>query len=255
MNNHNTKHRINNRWQAAAVHLAISLLIFLAIVTVMLVLWYPGELLYAGGINGLRILVGVDLVLGPLLTLLVFNRQKKSLKMDLSIVALIQFVCLAVGLWLIYHERPAAQVLTHQGVYLMSYSDLKLYKVDLDSLENTRENIRENAPHPAAFMLDLPEDWTEIPMLEVTTEFTQERPFPFRDDLYLPFQTLTPADYQARIEKIRENGIQESDASSLPTAENCEWLPVLSQHTSGHVCMNLEQGIIKLSEHPRFFDF
>lgn len=99
-----------NRWQAFGIHLAISLLIFIALAA-LIYRWYPGILFqYDGGLEGIQLIAGVDLVIGPLLTLVVFNRAKKSLKADLAIIALLQVVCLIGGMWTVYQTRPVAVV-------------------------------------------------------------------------------------------------------------------------------------------------
>lgn len=96
------------RWQAAGLHLSISAAIGLAFVALTLWGWYPGPLFAASGAVGLlTILIPVDVVLGPLLTLLVFKSGKPSLKFDLTVIALLQFGALCYGAWVIAEARPA----------------------------------------------------------------------------------------------------------------------------------------------------
>lgn len=122
--------RITNRWQAFAIHLAISIVIFLLLAAVIY-RWYPGVLFkYDGGLEGVKLIAGVDLVIGPLLTLLVYNTAKKSLKMDLSIIALLQAACLIGGMWTIYQTRPIAVVFS-DGAY-MSVSSLSFQESKVD---------------------------------------------------------------------------------------------------------------------------
>jgi len=77
-----------NRWKAAAIHLGLSVLIAATVVTVMLLVWYtPPYFDTMGGTGLLKILVGVDVTLGPLLTLIIFDPRKKGLRFDLSVIA------------------------------------------------------------------------------------------------------------------------------------------------------------------------
>jgi hypothetical protein len=100
-----------NRWKAAAIHLGISALIAATVVAVMLALWYPQPYFDAmGGMGLLEILVGVDVTIGPLLTLIIFDRRKKSLRFDLSVIALLQVVALAYGVYVMFEARPAYAV-------------------------------------------------------------------------------------------------------------------------------------------------
>lgn len=98
-----------NRYQAFAVHMAISLVIFLILLVCITQYWYPGILFDTGnGWKAIGLIVGIDLILGPLLTLLVFNHNKTTLKMDLWIIALVQTAALAYGTWTIHQTRPVA---------------------------------------------------------------------------------------------------------------------------------------------------
>lgn len=98
-----------NRYQAFAIHLVISLVIFFIILVCITQYWYPGILFDTGnGWKAIGMIVGIDLILGPLLTLIVFNPQKNSLKFDLSIIALIQTAALIYGTWTIQQTRPVA---------------------------------------------------------------------------------------------------------------------------------------------------
>ncbi|MBM95605.1 MAG: hypothetical protein CMI09_07140 [Oceanospirillaceae bacterium] len=99
-----------NRYQAFGIHFGISLMIFIGLVTMVLFVWYPGVLreVDSSWQQALIMIAGVDLVLGPLLTLIVFNPAKKSLKMDLSIIAIAQIAALIAGTYTVHQARPVA---------------------------------------------------------------------------------------------------------------------------------------------------
>ena len=97
-----------NRWKAAAIHLGLTALIAATVVIVMLMLWYPRPYFDAmGGRELLTIIVGVDVTIGPLLTLIVFDLKKKSLKFDLAVIVVLQVAALAYGAWVTFEARPA----------------------------------------------------------------------------------------------------------------------------------------------------
>lgn len=101
------------RWRAAGAHLAISALVAVAVVALLLLVWYPGPLYEAGGGERLTfILVAIDIVVGPILTLLVFRAGKPGMKFDLAVIALLQAAFLAYGLSVISAARPAFVVFT-----------------------------------------------------------------------------------------------------------------------------------------------
>ncbi len=96
------------RRQAALIHLGISAMVAATIVVVMLLLWYPSPYFEAaGGSTLLMLLVGVDVVLGPLLTFIVFNPAKKSLIYDLAVIVMLQVAALAYGVNVMASARPA----------------------------------------------------------------------------------------------------------------------------------------------------
>jgi hypothetical protein len=101
-----------SRYQAAAIHLALSASIVGLALTTVLFLWYPGAWFESmGGKHLLFILAGVDVILGPLLTLIVFRSGKKSLKFDLGVIVLLQLSAFLYGIQVIFAARPAYMVL------------------------------------------------------------------------------------------------------------------------------------------------
>ena len=98
-----------NRYQAFAIHMAISLLIFFILLVCITQFWYPEILFDTGnGWKAISLIVGIDLILGPLFTLIIFNHKKKSLKFDLWVIALLQVAALIYGTWTIHSSRPLA---------------------------------------------------------------------------------------------------------------------------------------------------
>lgn len=96
------------RWKAAAIHLAISAVIAVGVLVAILGVWYPPPYFWVSRAETLVLLIiGVDLVLGPLLTLIVFDPRKRWLKFDLAVIALLQAGALAYGVHALYASRPA----------------------------------------------------------------------------------------------------------------------------------------------------
>lgn len=95
------------RLKAASLHFAISALIVAAAIAAGAYAWFPGALALAAGLVGLVfIMLIVDLVLGPLLTFIVYKPAKKSLKFDLSVIVALQLAAFAYGAYSIYMARP-----------------------------------------------------------------------------------------------------------------------------------------------------
>jgi len=69
--------------------------------------WYPQPFFTTEGLMPIvQILIAVDVILGPSLTLIVFKPGKPGLKRDLSIILAIQIMGFAYGANTIYTERP-----------------------------------------------------------------------------------------------------------------------------------------------------
>ncbi len=88
-------------------HLAISFFSALIVVGVVFFIWYPSPLAKAIGVTHIFLMMlAIDVIIGPLLGLLVYKEGKKSLKMDLSIIILIQIIALGYGVYSIAQGRP-----------------------------------------------------------------------------------------------------------------------------------------------------
>lgn len=97
------------RLRAAGVHLGISAVIAAVAALLVFALWYPfpyGDI--SGGRELFRLVVGVDVVLGPLITFAIFDRAKPrtELRRDLALVGLLQLAGLCYGLWTVQLARP-----------------------------------------------------------------------------------------------------------------------------------------------------
>lgn len=89
-------------------HLSISLLIALFVVVLVLFIWYPLPLATATGVTQIFLMMlAIDVVIGPVLGLLVYKVGKKTLKMDLSIIIVLQILALGYGVYSIEQGRPA----------------------------------------------------------------------------------------------------------------------------------------------------
>lgn len=97
------------RFRAAGIHLCISLAIAALAATLVFALWYPYPYRdISGGRELFGMLVGIDVILGPLLTFSIFNLTKPRAELirDLAIIGLLQLSALGYGLWTVYEARP-----------------------------------------------------------------------------------------------------------------------------------------------------
>lgn len=112
-------------------HLLISLLIAFAVITLVFFVWYPSPLASAVGVTRIFLmLLVIDVVLGPLLGLLVYKEGKKTLKMDLSVIILIQVIALTYGVYSIAQARPAWIAFNYDQFELVRNNNIKTEHID-----------------------------------------------------------------------------------------------------------------------------
>ncbi|WP_034594641.1 TfpX/TfpZ family type IV pilin accessory protein [Acinetobacter sp. NIPH 298] len=110
-------------------HLSISLLIALTVVGLVFFIWYPTPLAQAVGVTDIFLmLLMIDVIVGPVLGWVVYKEGKKTLKMDLSIIILLQLSALFYGIYSIGQGRPVWMV----------------YSVDRFEVVRNNEIINEN---------------------------------------------------------------------------------------------------------------
>jgi hypothetical protein len=98
-----------DRLRASGIHFGISCAIAALAALVVFLIWYPNPYReISGGRELFLILVTVDVILGPLITLAIFNPVKAwpVLRRDLAFVGLIQLAALAYGMWTVFVARP-----------------------------------------------------------------------------------------------------------------------------------------------------
>ncbi|WP_392423406.1 TfpX/TfpZ family type IV pilin accessory protein [Eikenella halliae] len=96
------------RLKAAIIHLLISIMIAIVGLYFVFIIWHPNPLQKAISVTHIFLmLLSIDIVLGPLLTLLVASsKEKKTLKFDLSIIAVVQLTAYLYGMHSIAVSRP-----------------------------------------------------------------------------------------------------------------------------------------------------
>lgn len=108
-------------------HLLLSLV--LAGLTALLVfgIWFPTPYReISGGMTLFVLMLGVDVVCGPLLTLLLLHpaKSRKALAVDLALIASLQLGALAYGLHALSHARPLAIVFEVDRFRVVAFADI-----------------------------------------------------------------------------------------------------------------------------------
>lgn len=115
------------RFRAVGLHLSLSALVALLAGAVVFGLWYPYPYReISGGQSLFWLVVAVDIVLGPVLTWIVFDRRKPRTELvrDLSVIALLQLSALVYGLVSVYQARPVYLVHEVDRFVVVSAADV-----------------------------------------------------------------------------------------------------------------------------------
>jgi hypothetical protein len=99
-----------DKLQAFGIHFVLTALVAAAAAALIFLVWFPApfnEMI--GGTRLFELVVGCDLALGPLISLVIYNRAKsrRELTIDYSIVVLVQLAALTYGVWVMAGSRPA----------------------------------------------------------------------------------------------------------------------------------------------------
>jgi hypothetical protein len=95
------------RLRAFLIHLLASVFIAGISLLIVFVIWHPAPLAKAVGVTHIFIMMlTIDVILGPLLTLIVARKGKKSLKFDLGVIIVLQLAAFIYGIYNIASSRP-----------------------------------------------------------------------------------------------------------------------------------------------------
>lgn len=229
------------RVKASLIHLSISMAVAACAATLVFGLWYPFPYRSSSGGRDLFFLVtGVDVVLGPLITLAVFNVKKgrRELLLDLSVVAAAQVAALFYGLWVVSMARP---------VYLAFEFDrfrvVHAIEVPNELLETTAKKYR-SLPIAGPKMIAVRPFASAKEESEATLMALQGVPLSARPDLWEDYQTAQErvlnasrpiSELRSRYQRdallidhqVKALGIDESRLRYLPMAERTSAWTVL----------------------------
>ncbi len=121
--------------------------------------WFPMPYFVAdGGWQGVRLIAAVDVVLGPVLSLVVYNPRKsrRALLLDYAVIGCFQLAAMGFGLWTVYTQRTA----------LVVFGDGAFYTVTADQMafvgQAAAEVAQKSPGRPAYAYIRLPDDPEEV---------------------------------------------------------------------------------------------
>lgn len=227
--------QVGGRARAALIHLGFSAAVAALAALLVFGLWYPAPFSeISGGRELFFIVIAVDVVLGPIITFAIFNRNKpwSELRRDLAIVVLLQLAGLAYGLYTAAEVRPVVVAL--EGTRLRVVRAIDLHGANLTAAPPEFRRlplwgVRYVATRPPnasekSLALDMGLKGIDIGM---------------RPEFWLPPLATGVAMAQARqplakLHKLYPNRATELDAAIASTgrpADTLSYLPILARRT------------------------
>jgi len=163
---------LKDKGRAFFIHLVVSAFFLVLVYLFVRFVWFPAPFFELGGGQGFYIVLIVDLVLGPTLTFVIYNKNQKRLLVDLSIVGAVQVSALMWGLSQVNTQRPCVQVLAHDGLHVFTREDFSEY-----SGSSCRSST--------ITVMDLPLSLSDVETVAFVSEFIEGKPFALRQDMYL----------------------------------------------------------------------
>lgn len=118
--------KMKQRLKFAGVHVLFSVLLLCIALYFIKMIWYPNPLGLAVGVGSIYLtLLAVDLILGPLLTFVVYKEDKRKLRFDLTVILVVQLSAYMYGLYTVAQGRPVWQVFVVDDIELVSPIDIK----------------------------------------------------------------------------------------------------------------------------------
>ncbi|MDR1646434.1 MAG: hypothetical protein LBR88_00095 [Zoogloeaceae bacterium] len=241
--------RFSSRIRAFLWHLSISGLIGLTALVLVFFVWYPAPLQKAVGVTEIFLIVlAVDVILGPCLTLAVARPGKKRhlLIMDLSIIIACQIAALVYGLSTVAQGRPSWIVLNTDRADLV-----RTFEVDTRHLDKAQPEYRK-VPwgQPQWVFATLPEDAPLEEKNNVLIESATGGPDLYhRPEYYAPVSvpeaTAMLRQKAQPLEKLAEFNPPEMVATVLAETPQADaWLPLMCNVQAMTVLVNKKEGRI-----------
>ena len=166
-----------DKLRAAGIHLCLSLAVAALAAWLVFALWYPYPYREISGGRALFALVtGVDVVLGPLMTLVVFNRAKRRREklLDFSVIGVLQLAALGYGLWTVAQARPVHLVFNYDRFTVAHAAE-----VEPEALVRAPQDLRSlpwTGPTPISLRPLSPQESTDVTLAELAGAPAAARP-------------------------------------------------------------------------------
>ena len=235
--------KVKDRLGASGIHLGISLCVAVFAAALVFGLWYPypyGEI--SGGRELFFLVVAVDVIMGPLITLAIFNRAKprRELLIDFTVVGLLQLAALGYGLWTVFAARPVHLVFEYSRMTVVHAID-----VDADLLAKAPTSLQK-LPVTGPTVIALRPFKNRAEQFDATMAAFEGFPLAARSDLWQAYEpvradVLKEAKPVAELRARFSNQAAQIDRAIAATGKpvtDLRYLPLLSRKTAWTVLLD-----------------
>lgn len=226
---------------SASIALLSSLLVFLV--------WYPSPYpTLAGGLALFAMLVGIDVVLGPVVTALVANptKPRAELQRDIGLIAFVQLLAFGYGMYTIAMARPVHLVFEVDRLQVVTAVD-----IDPSQLVKARPEYRQ-LPWTGPTVLAARKSANQEEMLRALDLGLQGLDISMQPERWVSYASESEAvlkkarPVRLLLEKFPDlaDQIQATAASRGLASENLRFLPMTSRHASGVALLALPDARI-----------
>jgi hypothetical protein len=113
---------------AFAIHFAVTLAVGLMAAALIFFVWFPDPFQdMVGGSKLFMLVVGCDLALGPLISLVIYNSRKsrRELYLDYSLVGIVQLGALIFGMFIAFNARPIYVVFVKDRLEVITANEIE----------------------------------------------------------------------------------------------------------------------------------
>lgn len=225
------------RFCVLSAHLAFSALLLAVLSLWVVTRWYPGGLLaLQGGVPILLWVGAVTLVLGPLLTLILFRPDKKGareLALDLALILVLQLCAFGYGTWVLSVQRPTYLVFLFDRFFVITPQDV----VGAVPAEVEAVAPWSNGPRPVFVKLSL---GAQLDAARSVAGMLEAPPMALLPGSYAPLR-----EGRSRFEQMRDSG------EATPAEKNGTlWAPIIGRAGHARAAVDIESGTLLRIEQP-----
>jgi len=227
--------------------MVFSLILLAAAFYLVFFIWYPWPLWRASGVLGIYgLLVLVQLILGPVLTLFLYKNDKRKFIFDVFVVLLIQLAAYVYGMAAIAQGRPAWLVFAVDDFEIVRPADL-----DLEGAGGGRDEFSSSIRHGPLIIAAIYSEDEEVRFKQKQDELTSGKKLVFEPEAYKAFATQSHrVQAKARgleeLEKFNSKRAVDDARREWPVATS--WLPLKGARHDMAVLLDKDAAVVAVAD-------